>query len=132
MELEIPYPSPRKDDAVFNRHWNRLVQEMVKKKSFREAHLSELEILCDIYKKYDNLSAIIEIDGDYLEGTAQRTGERLLRPNPGIKILLGYMQLISRYSTDLGFTVPGQRKSSGRELTEDNVIPPPEDKPEWS
>ncbi len=132
MELEIPYPSPREaNDPIFNRHWNRLVKEIVKKKSFREAHLSELEILCDTYKKHEKLSMILDIDGDYFETQKERTGEKILRPNPGVRILIEYARLISRYSIDLGFTVTSQRHSNGREVNED-VVPPPEEKPEWS
>jgi len=78
------YPPPKKD-PVFRSKWMRFIDALVKRDNFKIAHLDALEILCDFYTEYEELSKVIRTSG--------RTYESVSRLGTTIKIRPEVLQL---------------------------------------
>ncbi len=72
-ELEKNYPAP-KDDPEFKKYWDRYLPKVISRENFHEAHLDQLEILCDLYIDYHELTLFIKENG-YSYKTDGRYGE---------------------------------------------------------
>ncbi len=79
------YASPKKKEKKFTAYWNKFIIIIAKKEGFNDIVLKNLEILCDLYIDYDDLTAILKEEGwtttsDTRYGTQHRShpaaGER--------------------------------------------------------
>lgn len=58
----LKYPPP-KNNPVFVRKWKDLVTAIVARENFKQAHLLQLEVLCDLFVEYEQLSEFLRING---------------------------------------------------------------------
>lgn len=56
------YPPPKKN-AVFREKWKRYIDNLARRENFNDGHLDSLEMLCDLYVDYADLSAFIRKNG---------------------------------------------------------------------
>lgn len=61
------YAAP-KDDKEFVKYWDRYLPKVIKRENFHESHLDQLEILCDLYLDYHELTKFIKKNGYSYEG----------------------------------------------------------------
>jgi phage terminase small subunit len=57
-----PYPPPRKN-PVFREKWKRYIDNLAQRENFNDGHLDSLEMLCDLYVDYADLSKFIRKNG---------------------------------------------------------------------
>lgn len=113
------YPSPKKD-REFTRRWKILCEDIIKRPGFRKAYLIQLEVLCDLYVKYDRLQAEEEMLGTTYR-VATRSGDQEKTSQISLQ-LTSVIRLIEQYSKMLGFTLS---RPEGFESPEDK-------KDEWA
>lgn len=70
--FKSPKPHP-----VFTREWNRLINFVATKTGFHNGHLSMLEILCDLYAEYENLTSALAITGYTYTTDGGRNGKQI-------------------------------------------------------
>jgi phage terminase small subunit len=117
MNLE----SPKKQNKLFTKYWDTLIVSVKDKPSFSEAHLYQLEVLCDLYVEYDNLSKSIDEDG-YVITNISKSGE-ITKISPYVSQKNTTVRLIKDYSATLGLELAKEKvKEEGNE----------EEKDEWS
>lgn len=81
-EKKQKYPPP-KGNAVFQERWNSLVDHLIQRDNFNPSHLYSLEMLCDLYSEYEELSKFIRMNGQSHK-VATVTGESM-RMYPQVK-----------------------------------------------
>jgi hypothetical protein len=116
--MKPKYKSP-KEEPVFKKYWNIFLPEVMERPNFKEVHLHQLEILCDLYVEYHKLQSIIEFDG-YTYVSVGRNGEQQ-RITPEVNQLNRCRGEIRNYCKMLGIALV---KDSGESTKE-------EDKDEW-
>lgn len=52
-----------KNDEKFKKYWNKYVEDISSRENFRESHLTQLEILCDLHVEYDTLLIVLDLEG---------------------------------------------------------------------
>jgi len=63
VEINIQnFPSPFKDTA-FVKYWSSFLEDIEDRDNFHRGHLKNLEILCQLYVEYDQLTAILKEKG---------------------------------------------------------------------
>lgn len=67
------FPAP-KSDPGFVKYWDKYLPKVIGRENFHEAHLDQLEILCDSYIEYHNLTEFIKENG-YSYSSDGRYGE---------------------------------------------------------
>lgn len=73
------YPPPKKD-PVFRKKWMRFIDGIVDRDGFKIGHLDSLEILCDLYVEYEQLTTVIRTQGQTYKSVS-RLGETIkIRP----------------------------------------------------
>lgn len=108
------YPPP-KNDAIFVRLWNLLIDEVVSRDNFKDSHLYQLEMLCDLYADYQNLRAIVEVLGYTFDVSGGRNGDQV-KPRPEALMLSGLRSHIMNYSKMLGLILMKESKMSEAEV----------------
>lgn len=78
-EAEKKFMSPRRD-PVFKKYWRKFIDNVVGRDSFKEGHLSTLEVLCDLYVEYQSLSATIRTEGQIYETVTQWGKTKKMHP----------------------------------------------------
>jgi hypothetical protein len=56
------YPPPRKH-PIFREYWISYIDNIVSRENFTRAHLSQLEMLCDLHVEYEQLSKFVREKG---------------------------------------------------------------------
>jgi len=59
---KLKYPPP-KVHPTFRKMWGGYIDSIVERENFKEAHLTQLEILCDLHVEYEQLQAFIRKNG---------------------------------------------------------------------
>lgn len=59
--LEL-YPPPR-DSKIFKEKWRLFLPKVTQRENFSEAHLAQLEVLCDLFVEYSNLRDVLDVIG---------------------------------------------------------------------
>lgn len=94
------YPPPRTGEE-FQKRWTILLPKVVHRENFSEAHLSTLEVLCDLYAEYYNLRASLDVTGYSYRNIESRYGETV-KNYPEVGQLNICRNQISAYSKMLG------------------------------
>jgi phage terminase small subunit len=96
------YKSPS-DNPVFKKYWQIFLPEIMARPNFKEVHLHQLELLCDLYLEYYNLKAIIELDG-YTYVSEGRNGTQV-KISPEVQQMNKCRAEIRNYSRMLGIAL---------------------------
>lgn len=92
--------SPKPDERQFTKHWDLFIGDVIERDNFKEHHLQQLGILCDLYVEYDNVATLIKEEGYTFESDG-RHGKQL-RPRPEISIRDKILTEIRHFSKILG------------------------------
>jgi len=114
--MEKKFRAPKKD-PVFKRYWKIFLPKVVERDNFHESHLQQLEILCDLYIDYHNLTQFVK-DNGYSFMTSGRYGETS-REHIEVKVRAKVISEIRAYTKLLGLV-----------LDKSEMLPEEED--EWS
>lgn len=107
--IDKNYKSPKPKNKVFTKYWNLLSPEVIIRDNFKPGHLEQLQILCQLYCEFHQLSEIITEEG-YFYTTETRNGTQQKISAP-ISIREKVISAIRQYSTLLGLV-----------LMKDNVV----------
>lgn len=103
MENKIEnYPAPKKS-AGFKKYWDKYLPKVISRENFHEAHLDQLEVLCDLYIEYHTLTQFIKTEG-YTYESDGRYGEAR-REHPEVKIRQKVVAELRQYSRQLGLVL---------------------------
>lgn len=95
----LKFPPPKKN-KIFRQKWSRFIESIASRENFKQAHLEALEILCDLYVEYEELSAVIRIEGRTYE-TISRFG-KLVKLRPEVAQIEKAQKSIQSYTNLLG------------------------------
>lgn len=104
------YPPPKKDRA-FREKWRELIHTVVKRDNFKEAHLFQLGILCDLFVEYDDLSKFLRENG-YTYEAYGRQG-KAIKPFPQVGQINKVKTEIRNYSRMLGLLLSKDKDTGG-------------------
>ena len=111
------YPSPRPDKEKFSEFWGRYLPLVVERDNFKEAHLHQLHLLCELSVEYDNLSSFLELAGMTYETEGRHGMQIKMRPEVAQKNqVLGQ---ISVFLKMLGITLVKDSKTTVDETAQD-------------
>lgn len=96
------FPAPKKN-KVFKSYWNKYLPKVVSRENFHEAHLDQLEVLCDMFIEYHQLTQFIQENG-YVYSSDGRYGESH-REFPQVKIKQKIIAELRQYSKQLGLVL---------------------------
>lgn len=122
LETNDKFPSPKKWNKIFTERWNEYVDDVVKRDNFKQGHLAQLAILCDLYVEYDKLSRLIAKKG-YTYKSIGRNGVQY-KVLPEVGQLNRTRAEIRSYSKTLGLLLV-----KDKEINLDT--PPGEEKETW-
>lgn len=101
---EEGYPVCPKVNSAFKRHWNNLIKDVYDRENFKESHIQNLRILCDLYCEYELLRDIVTEKGYSYEAISDRGGYSL-RERPEVKQMNTCVKDIASYSKLLGIVL---------------------------
>lgn len=114
---ELKFPPP-KQNPIFVRKWSLLLDSVVERDNFRKGHLLSLEILCDMYVEYEQISEFLRVNGQTYEADGRQG--RIFRTFPQVGQMNKLKLEIRNYLRLLGLVLA---KDMGKEDP---------DKDEWS
>lgn len=79
---KMKYPPPKKNPA-FRQAWGKFIKSVTSRESFKEAHLSALEVLCDLYVEYEDLERTIRVEGRTYKRVSRFGETRAMHPAVG-------------------------------------------------
>lgn len=97
------YHSPG-NHPIFIKTWKTLLPEIQKRENFKEGHLRQLEVLCDLYVEYHKLRDIIDVAGYTMDTEGGRNGPQS-KPMVELRQLNKTRELILAYSKQLGLVL---------------------------
>lgn len=106
------YAAPKKGKE-FHKYWNKYLEKVVNRDNFHEAHLDQLEVLCDLYIEYHQLTDFIKKNG-YTYESDGRYGESH-REYPQIKIRQKVVAELRQYSKQLGLVLEKDQDKKDKE-----------------
>lgn len=98
------YPPPRTGE-LFKSKWKTLLPKVTTRDNFSEAHLVQLEVLCDLLVEYTNLRDSLEITGHTYRNIEPKTGYEIVRNYPEVSQLNTCRQQIQNYLKMLGLVL---------------------------
>ncbi len=104
------YPPP-KNTRTFRRKWKEFIENVVVRDNFNKGHLSQLEILCDLYVEYEVLTKFVRTRG-YTYFAVGRQG-KVSKTFPEVSQLGKVMIEIRNYSRILGLVLKKDDTVSG-------------------
>ena len=99
------YPAPDKKIKYF---WDLYVDDVTSRDNFKEGHLEQLRILCDLHTKYVKLSEDIDENGYTYESDGRYGFKELERVE--VKIWKNVLAEIRQYSRVLGLILVKDNK----------------------
>lgn len=109
------FPAP-KEDHTFEKYWNRYLPKVTGRENFHVAHLDQLEVLCDLYIEYHNLTQFIK-DKGYTYESDGRYGESH-KIYEEVKIRQKVVAELRQYSKQLGLVL--EKDNDKKEMDESN------------
>lgn len=97
-EQKENYPAPKA--GKFKEYWDRYLPKVIGRDNFHVAHLDQLEVLCDMFVEYHDLTNFIKKNG-YTYKSDGRYGEAQ-REYPEVKIRQKYISEMRQYQKQLG------------------------------
>lgn len=111
----VKYPPPKKN-PIFVRKWKELIPTITSRDNFKTAYLSQVEILCDLFVEYDDLSKFLRTNG-YTYEAFGRQG-KAIKSFPQVLQLNRVKTEIRNYSKILGLLISKDKDSGGAEAEE--------------
>ena len=102
------FRSPKGKGEIFSKNWNKLIQKVTNRENFHTGHLDHLEILCDLYQEYHDLSQIIKQEGFTFNSSGRYGDQCRIRPEVNQKNKV--LQEIRHYSKILGLNISDEEK----------------------
>jgi P27 family predicted phage terminase small subunit len=112
--------NPNPGNKIFTFHWELNLADVVERDNFKNGHLQQLAILCDLYSEYHNISEEIKAEGYTYKTTEGRNGD-LTKLNPLLPVRDKVLMEIRQYSKLLGLLLKEDKKMKEK----------PEVKDEW-
>jgi phage terminase small subunit len=112
------YYKPPRNHPIFVSRWNEFLPDIVKRENFKQGHLAQLRILCDMYVEYAKLEKAIQEHG-YVYETFNDKGGRSLRPRPEVQQLNRTRSEIRNYSKTLGLLLVKDKTLAHNESEEE-------------
>ena len=97
---ELIFPSPKPDHAGFTEYWEDFLPDIQDRENLKPSHLQQLRVLCDLYVDYDQLQAIIELEGRTYWSSGRNGDQLKLRPE--VQQMNRVLSEIRNYSKILG------------------------------
>lgn len=72
---KLKYPSP-KANKIFRARWEEYIDDVAARDNFKKGHLSQLEILCNLYVELESLEKYLKMRGKYSYLTVTRNGDQ--------------------------------------------------------
>lgn len=125
-KVEIPkakkksYRPPR-NGVTFVKMWNLLIGMVTERANFKESHLYQLEILCDLYQEYQNLRDTIEEFGFSYTSNGGRNGDQV-KPVPEVAQMNRVRAEIREYSKMLGIVLTKDSSNTGATEAKDEWV----------
>lgn len=116
-DKEINLKAPKKSPE-HKAYWNRFIHHIAKRDNFKESHLTQLSILCDLLVNYDRCAAFVEEEGFVYESVGRNGMQR--KNHPETDLMGKYTTQIKDYSKLLDIT-----------LSKDKVTSPGDGADEW-
>jgi phage terminase small subunit len=116
-ELKFKSPKTGPENAAFIEYWEELLPDIQDRDNLKPSHLQQLRVLCDLYVEYDQLQAIISIEGRTYWSTG-RNGDQL-KPRPEVQLMARTISEIRNYSKLLGLCLYKDTKTNEPEEDED-------------
>lgn len=116
-EILKKYPAP-KNSARFKKYWDKFVIDVVSRPNFKQGHLFQLEVLCDLYVELEGMVEFI----DQVGTTYQSDGRygRQLKFYPEVKLIGEHRRNIAVYSKNLGIILAKDGQLSKESLDNEN------------
>ena len=116
QKLLKQFPPPRNSE-IFQAKWKLFLPKIVRRQNFSQAHLAQLEVLCDLFVEYANLRDVVDMTGH-----TYKTPDGLVKQYPEVPQMNACRNQIVYYTRMLGLL-----------LTKDTTeAEEPTEKVEWS
>ena len=115
--MNFDYPAP-KSGIEFNKYWDKYVHNITSRDNFKEEHLDQLSVLCQLYVEFDTIEEEIRKDGMTYESFG-RNG-RQIKAHPLLSQLNVVRNQIAAYCRMLGLV-----------LNKDTLLKESDDEKEW-
>lgn len=102
---------PPKSNRTFVKKWRSLIDTIAGRDNFKDAHLHQLEILCDLFVEYEDLSTFLRKNG-YTYEAFGRQG-KAIKPFPEVLQLNRVKTEIRNYSKMLGLIISKDKDTGG-------------------
>lgn len=109
-KLKVDLSSPKKEDELFTDYWDIFVLAVSERDNFREDHLNQLSILCDLYVEYDQLQFLLKEEG-YTIVSETKFGVQV-KAHPCVNQKIKIVSEIRAYTRMLDLTLSRGLKSS--------------------
>lgn len=113
MKIDVKkFPAP-KSSPDFKKYWDKYLPKVVSRENFHNSHLDQLEVLCDLYIEYHELTNFIKENG-YTYESDGRYGESH-REWPQVKIRQKVTSELRMYSKQLGLVLEKDQDKNEKE-----------------
>ena len=109
---EKKYTAPR-TDPVFVKYWDLFISDVTERENFKEGHLQQLSILCDLYQDYNTFTEYLRTKG-YTYESDGRYGEAH-KPYPEVAMREKALSEIRQYTKILGIALKEDRKMNTKD-----------------
>ena len=106
---------------AFKKYWDLFYEKVKDRDNFHDSHLKQLKILCDLYVEYDDLSSVLEFEGNTYESDG-RYGFKIVE-RPEVKMKSSVIKEIRSYSKLLDLVLvkdAGSNNDGDNEWTDGN------------
>jgi len=110
--------NPKPDHAGFTEYWEETLPDIQHRENLKPSHLQQLRILCDLLVDYDQMQAIIEMEGRTYWSTGRNGDQLKLRPE--VQQLNKVISEIRNYSKMLGLMLYKDTKTNGEPEVDDD------------
>ena len=109
--------NPKPDHAGFTEYWEETLPDIQGRENLKPSHLQQLRILCDLLVDYDQMQAIIEVEGRTYMSTGRNGDQLKLRPE--VQQLNRVISEIRNYSKMLGLMLYKDTTTTNNDDQED-------------
>lgn len=107
---ELKFKNPKPDHAGFTEYWEEFLPDIQDRENLKPSHLQQLRLLCDLYVEYDQMQAIIDLEGRTYWSTGRNGDQLKLRPE--VQQLNRVVSEIRNYSKMLGLLLYKDTKTN--------------------
>ena len=118
MSDKFLVPKSPKNHPEFIKMWRLLYLPVVNRENFKEHHLSQLMILCDLYVELEKLNDLIELLGYTYDAVGGRGAGEIIRIRPEVNQINRCRSEIRNYSKLLGLLLVETENGNTKEEEE--------------